>query len=190
MMDLKQIMQELHFGAQHFAPDERRFFDNVWTIFQKNGGIAEAHAPHVLELYKKLKFRQLDVNGLIGELESNVLLLADDEHATLEGARMALELDGRLDNRTIEKLLILRKNFRERQHNTLVGRGESVQAAVPARVLPAPTAPARALPAPPRLPASPHPSNPAVMRRPSARRPGPLGPVAALEAASKLLKGR
>jgi hypothetical protein len=173
-MNLNQIMQELHAGAQFFSPDERRFFDSVWVSFQKTGGIAEVHAPHVLELYKKVRFRAVDVSGVLGELEGNVLLLAGDEQAMLEGARMAFELDGQLDTRTLEKLLLLRKNLRERQHNTLAGRGELVQAAVPARVLPAPAPPVSRQPPP----------NPS---RPSARRPAPLGVVAALDAAAKLL---
>lgn len=183
-MDLKQIMQELHAGAQHFTPDELKFFNNVWAIFQRNHGIAEAHAPHVLELYKKLRFRQVDVNGLLADLESNMLLLASDEQAALEGARIAFELDGALDHRTIEKLLVFRKGVISRQHHTLAGRGELAPAA---QVVRAPLQPSRALPAPTA------PALPANTRRPSARRPGaqqPLGPVAALEAASKLLKGR
>ena len=177
-MDLKQIMQELNFGAQHFTAEEKRFFDSVLAGFQRSGNIAEAHAPHVLSLYRKIKFRQLDIGALLAELESNVLLLAEDEQAKVVGARMAFEYDGQLDSTSIEAVLKVRKAFYDRQHNTLAGRGENT-AGVPARPL-APRAPL--------LPV--HPANPSAVRRPSARRHGPLGPVAALEAASKLLKGR
>jgi hypothetical protein len=176
-MDLKQIMQELNFGAQHFTAEEKRFFDGVFSGFNRTGNVAEAHAPHILSLYRKIKFRQLDVNALLSELEASVLLLAEDEQARVAGARMAFDYDGQLDNTSIEAILKVRKAFYDRQHSTLAGRGENALGASK------PVAPR-----PPLLPA--HPSNPAVVRRPSARRAGPLGPVAALEAASKLLKGR
>ena len=166
-MDLKQIMQELHVGAQHFSPDEKRYFDGVWENFRRKGNIPEVHAPHVLELYRKLKFRQIDPNALLGDLEANLLLLAEDEQAKVAGARMALEYNGgQLDTKSIEALLKVRKALSDRQHVTLAGRGEL------------------AVQRPTRMPALPPP--PAAV--PAPKRVAVIGNVAALQAAAKLLK--
>jgi len=159
-MDLKQIMQELHYGAQHFSREEKRFFDGVWAGFSRSGIIAESHAPHILELYRKIKFRQLDMNAILAELEANTLLLAESEQTKVEGARMSLELLGQLDNVTIEAILKVRKAFLDRQHNTIAGRGEL---------------------------ATPRPQAPRVAAAPQ-QMPRALPAMSALDAAAKLLK--
>jgi hypothetical protein len=176
-MDLNQVMQELHFGAQHFSPTEKQFFDGVWGNFKRSGNIAEVHAPHILELYRKLKFRQVDANALLADLEANVLLLADDEQAKVVGARMALEFDGgQLDTKSIEALLKVRKALSERQHITLSGRGGL------AAMAPAPAPARRTPPLPLALPVLPVPARKGPRSQP------PLGHVNALEAVAKLLK--
>jgi hypothetical protein len=135
----------------------------------------------VLELYRKLKFRELDVGALLSDLEANLLLLAEDEQAKVAGARMALEYDGgQLDTKSIEVLLKVRKALADRQHTTLAGRGElAVQRPAPATVRPPaylpPPLPPRALPAP----SAPSRKNP---------RNAPIGHLSALEQAAKLLK--
>jgi hypothetical protein len=184
-MDLKQILQELHFGAQHFTPEEKRFFDGVWENFKRRGNIADVHAPHVLELYRKLKFREIDVNALLSDLEANLLLLADDEQAKVAGARMALEYDGgQLDPKSVEILLKVRKALADRQHTTLAGRGElAAQRPAPATVRPPVYLPP---PLPPRA-LQPPPAAPRQLPRKNTRS-APLGHVSALEAAAKLLK--
>ncbi len=175
-MDLHQIMRELHYGAEHFTNEERAFFDKVMNGFRKNGAILQADAPHVLTLYKKLKFLQINPAQVVAGLEANMLLLSTDEQAAVEGARYTLEYGSTLDMVTLEKLLGIGKALAERQHSALVSKGEPILAAVPARIQPQKTS------LPP--PAQPTP------KRPSALRPAPLKPIPALEAAMKLLKGR
>ena len=174
-MDLNQIMRELHYGAQYFTGEERTFFNRVWKEFEQSKGIAQPDAPGVLQLYKKIKFLQIDPNEVVSSLESNNLLLSPPEQVEVEGARYMHEYGGTLDMVTLERMLALRQAVHERQHNSLVGRGEAVPAVL-SRAQPAQTqASSRILPGP---------------RRPSARAPGaPLRPIPALEAARKLLKG-
>lgn len=190
-LDLKQVMQELHYGAQYFSPEEKRFFDSVFNAFKRSGEIADVHAPHVLELYRKLKFRQVDVNALLDDLEANLLLLAEDEQSKVAGARMALEYTGGvLDTKSVEALLKVRKALADRQHTTLAGRAELTAP----RPLRAPVQPA-SLPVyrPPAPPYTPPRALPVAAPRQSEpprknTRAAPLGQLSALEEAAKLLK--
>ncbi len=165
-MDLKKLMQSLHYGAQHLTQEELQFFTPLWNGFQRTSVVPPPQVPVLVEMYKRVTLRQIDVAALVAELQNNVLFLSDDEKAAVDGAVMTLELLEALDLVSIQKLVNIRGALHQRQHRTLVRDDETGKAG---QVVPA--APRRALPA-------------GVQPRPSARR----GAGSALEAASKLIK--
>lgn len=168
-MDLKKLMSTLHYGAQHLTQEELGFFSPVYARFQQTGNVPSAYVTTLIDLYKKVAFRQLDVGALVAELQSNVLLLTDTEQSEIEGAQMTFDLSGTLDAATVQRLLQIRGALHLRQHNTLVRKDEPLVA--------------DSAPRPTQLAVRPV-QNSAPGRRPSARRAG----SSALDAAARLLK--
>lgn len=117
-MDLKQMMQEMHYNAQYLSDEERTFFEQQWGWLKKRGEVPQSSVSPLVDMYRKIKLRQVDVNTLILELEHSVLMLSSDEQALVEAARITFELGDQLDPATLIRLLGIRKELVVRQHQT------------------------------------------------------------------------